>query len=86
MSDRFHPEDPTTTPTIEVSAYIDHALLRREFCETEAEAAAIVAHWEEERGVECEVRDLSATGGDPSAVEVTWENEAVDEYPIEPTA
>lgn len=84
MSDRFRPEDPTTAPTIEVSAYIDHALLRREFCETEAEAAAMVAHWEEERGVECEVRDLSSTSIDPSAAEVAWEEPASVEYPVEP--
>lgn len=84
MSDRFHPEDPTSTPTIEVSAYIDHALLRRDFCETEAEAAAMVAHWEQERGVECEVHDLSAPGGDPTAAEIDVEDGMTADYPLEP--
>lgn len=83
MSELVHPEDPTTTPTIEVSAYIDHRLLRRDFCETEAEAAAMVAHWEEERGVECEVRDLSALDDDPTAAEVDTDDGRTQEYPIE---
>lgn len=83
MSDRFHSEDPTSTPTIEVSAYIDHSLLRRDFCETEAEAAAMVAHWEEEPGVECEVRDLSGPDDDPTAAEIDIDDGTIEEYPIE---
>mgnify|MGYP006955168516 CR=1 FL=1 len=48
------------------------------------EAAAMVAHWEEERGVECEVRDLSATRTDPSASEISRAAEPLPEYSVEP--
>jgi hypothetical protein len=66
-----HPEDPTGTPITEVVVYRDGNEIHRQFAETAGEAAAIVAHWEEERGVECEVIDLSAPR-DESATEVDW--------------
>lgn len=82
MSDLIHPEDPTTTPTIEVSVYLGASLLRRDYCETEPQAAAVISHWEEQPGVECEVRDLSATRSDPSFAEVTWTDPAMD-HPLD---
>ncbi len=74
-----HPEDPSTTPTAEVVVRRDGTEIHRELCESAAEAAAIVAHWEEQRGVECEVANLAA-GADAEAAEVDW-GEAETAYP-----
>lgn len=78
MSDR-HPEDPSDTPTTEVVVRRHGAVIGRHLCESEEEAAAVVAHWEEQRGVECEVVDLTA-GPAEEATEVDWSEPAVD-YP-----
>ncbi|MGF1598306.1 MAG: hypothetical protein ACFCVK_15460 [Acidimicrobiales bacterium] len=77
---RTHPEDPSTTPTVEVVVRRNDVEIHRELCESAEEAAAVVAHWEEERGVECEVLDLSAPV-DPEAAEVDWVEAGAD-YPI----
>jgi hypothetical protein len=65
------PEDPIQTLVVEVIVYRHGTEIARQPCESEEEAAAVVAHWEEERGVTCEVVDLSA-GPDAQASEVDW--------------
>lgn len=85
MSDKEHLHDPSTSPTIEVRVYRGTSLLHNEICETEADAAAVVVHWEERPGVECEVRDLSASPVDFTASEVLLDDASAD-YPFgEPT-
>ena len=69
MSD-LRPEDLGETPTLEVRVYRNDALLHRELCETEADAAAVVEAWEEEPGIECEVDDLSTRRHDAEDLEV----------------
>lgn len=81
MTDSFHSEDPTGTPTIEVRAYRGAALLRRELVETEADAAALVAHLEETAGVVCEVLDLSADRSDDAAGEIGLDDPREEERP-----
>jgi len=81
MTDTFRSEDPTAMPTIEVSMYWGTMVLRRELVETEADAAALVAHWEESRGGECEVLDLSAETSDHTAGEINWEDPRYDDRP-----
>lgn len=73
-----HAGDPTSTPTTEVVVYRDGVEIHRQLCESEADAVAIVAYWEEYQGVECEVSDLSTPQDD--ATEVNWVDEAAD-YP-----
>lgn len=52
------------TPTIEVRVYRDGNLVQRELCETDVEAAAVVAAWSEVDGIVCQVDD-SAAGARP---------------------
>ncbi len=56
-----HNQDPSNTPISAVVVRRDGIEIDRQLCESEEEAAAIIAHWEELPGVECEVVDL-ATG------------------------
>lgn len=81
MTGSFHSEDPTGTPTIEVTAYRGTTVLRRELVETEADAVALVAHLEETVGVVCEVHDLSADRSDPTAGEVSLGDLRQEERP-----
>lgn len=78
MSD-LHPEDPSGTPITEVVVLRHGEEIHRQLCESEAEAAAIIAHWEEQPGVECEVIDLAAGRGEEAA-EIDWTDRAAD-YP-----
>ncbi len=63
-------EERDEAPTLEVRVYRDGALIHRELCESEEDAAAAVERWEEEPGVECEVEDLSASRRDVEVFEV----------------
>ena len=83
MSD-LRPEDFGETPTLEVRAYREGKLVERALCETEEEAADVVAAWEELEGVECVVDDLSAETHDVDSLEP--EREAGDDYPSLPDA
>jgi hypothetical protein len=49
---------PDTAPTVEVKVYRHGALVHRELCESEADAAAAVEQWKEVDGAEFEVDDL----------------------------
>ena len=55
----FTPSELGVSATVEVTVYRHGALVHRELCETEEEAAAIVEEWSELDGVECQVDDLS---------------------------
>ena len=81
MSD-LRPEDFGETPTLEVRAYREGKLVERALCETEEEAADVVAAWEELEGLECVVDDLSAETHDVDSLEP--EREAGDDYPSLP--
>ena len=83
MSER-RPADFGESPTLEVRAYREGKLLERAFCETEQEAADVVAAWEELEGVECVVDDLSAETEDVGSREL--ERDAGDDYPSLPDA
>lgn len=41
MTESFTPDELGITPTIEVTVYRDGDVVRRELCETDAEAAAV---------------------------------------------
>ena len=69
MSD-LRQEDFGVTPTLEVRVYRDGVLVQRVLCETEEDAVATVEAAEEERGVKCEVDDLSAQHHDVDDLEV----------------
>lgn len=76
------PEELGETPTLEVLVYRNGELIHREFCESEDEAADVVATWEESPGVECVVDDVS---GHQHGLE-SFEVEPVDtmaDYPRE---
>ena len=83
MSER-RPADFGESPTLEVRAYREGKLLERAFCETEQEAADVVAAWEELEAVECVVDDLSAETEDVGSREL--ERDAGDDYPSLPEA
>ena len=77
-----HAQDPSDTPITEVVVRRDGVVIHRQPCESEQEAAGIIAHWEELGGVECEVVDL-ATGRDEGATDIDWADPAVDYPPLE---
>jgi hypothetical protein len=52
-------DDGDDAPAIEVRVYRHGALVRREWCESEEQAALVVDAWSELDGVECEVDDLT---------------------------
>ncbi len=72
-----HPQDPSDTPITEVVVWRDGTVVHRELCESEQEAADIIAHWEELAGVVCEVVDL-VTGRDEGAVDIDWSDPVAD--------
>ncbi len=82
MSD-VRPEDLGETPILEARAYRDGALVARELCESEEDAAAFVETWEQEPGIECEVDDLSVPSHDTEVFEV--EPTDLDAYPPDTT-
>jgi hypothetical protein len=57
-----HIEDPVDAQLLEVVVYRHGQEVTRESCPSGPEAAAIVARWEEEPGVTCEIIDLTAAG------------------------
>lgn len=57
MGDVF--DERRETPTVEVRVFRHGALVHRELCESEDQAALVVDEWSELDGVECEVDDLS---------------------------
>jgi hypothetical protein len=73
--------DPSSTPSVEVLVYRGDELVTTELCDSEDDAAEVVARWSEHAGVRCVVRDLSTR-----AVATTYEPDASDEGPIEETA
>lgn len=73
-------QDPSDTPITEVVVLRDGVEIGRYPCESEQEAADIIAHWDELPGVECEVVDVS-TGRDEEATDITWLDPAGD-YPL----
>jgi hypothetical protein len=82
MMDQLRPDELGETPTLEVIVYRDGELVERVRCETELEAAEIVASREETVGVECVVTDLSTPPLDEAAIEV----EPLDDlelYPVD---
>lgn len=70
--------DPSSTPTVEVLVYRGDELVITEWCDSEDEAAEVVARWSEQAGVRCVVRDVSTR-----AVAAAYEPDASDEGPIE---
>ena len=79
MSADPHLQDPSGAPITEVVVVRNGVEIHRQTCESEQEAAAIIAHWEEEPGVECTVVDLS-TGRDEGAADIDWTSPTLD-YP-----
>lgn len=74
-----HLQDPSDTPITEVVVRRDGVEIDRHPCESEQEAADIIANWEELPGVECEVVDR-ATGRDERATDIDWTDPVID-YP-----
>lgn len=75
------------TPTVEVRVYRDGHLVHRELCESDGDAADVVARWEAP-GVTAEVDDLSAVrrildglGDADRADELAEPIELDDDYP-----
>jgi hypothetical protein len=64
----IRPEDTGgETPSVEVRIYHRGRLIASELCESEADAAAVVARWQEEaEGIQFEVADISASAREPS--------------------
>jgi hypothetical protein len=56
MTDEYAPD---STPSIEVSVFRHDELVERRLCESEEEAAEVVAQWSELDDVTCLVDDLS---------------------------
>jgi len=52
-------EERDETPTIEVRVWRHGALVHRELCESEEQAASVVEAWSELEGTECELDDLT---------------------------
>ncbi len=75
----YHPEDAATAPVAEVVVHRNGVEILRRLCESGTEAAAVVAHWEEQPDVTCVVVDLSASSSSDSG-EVDW---AQDDYRVE---
>jgi hypothetical protein len=61
MTEAFSRDEMGATPTIEVTVYRDGAVIHRELCESETDAAAAVEQWSEFG--ECQVDDLSVHHG-----------------------
>lgn len=61
------PSHDREAAVVKVTIYRHGEVIQVELCESADEAADLVASWEETRGVECEVEDLSATVHDSSA-------------------
>jgi hypothetical protein len=80
--DQVRPEELGETPTLEVLVYRRGELVERVLCESEEEAAAVVAAREETEGVECVVTDLSQPPADEAAIEVE-PPDAAELYPVE---
>jgi hypothetical protein len=53
--------DMDSSPTVEVRVFRHGALVHRELCESEAEAATIADWWSELEGVTVEVDDLTVS-------------------------
>jgi hypothetical protein len=71
----------TFGPATEVLVYRGDELVTTEWCDSEDDAAEVVARWSEQPGVRCVVHDLSTR-----AVTTTYEPDASDEGPIEGSA
>ncbi len=69
----------SSAPITQVVIRRDGIEIGRQLCESEQEAAAIIAHWEEQRGVECEVVDLT-TQHDEGTADLDWTDPETD-YP-----
>jgi hypothetical protein len=77
----IRPEEVGNPPAIvEVRVFRDGDLVTRARCESEEEAAALVAAWEEYEHVTCEVVDFAAALSEASAFEVA-PVDAGDAYP-----
>lgn len=75
-----HLQDPSGAPITEVVVIRRGVEILRQSCESEQEAADIIAHWEEQPGVECEVVDLT-TGREEGAADIDWTDLSLD-YPV----
>ncbi|MDH3299451.1 MAG: hypothetical protein OES24_02990 [Acidimicrobiia bacterium] len=74
-----HVQDPGSAPITEVVVVRNGVEILRQPCESEQEAADIIAHWEEQPGVECAVVDLT-TGREEGSADIDWTDPAID-YP-----
>jgi hypothetical protein len=69
------------TPTLQVNVYEHGHLVTTVACESAGEAADVVAQWEEQEGIECEVEDLSIRHGGADVLSPEPEDVlAEDEY------
>ncbi len=75
-----HLQDPSDAPITEVVVLRHGVEIHRQSCESEQEAADIIAHWEEQPGVECEVVDLT-TGREEGTADIDWTDLSLD-YPM----
>lgn len=71
------------TPTIEVRVYRHGALIERELCESEQEAARLVETWSEFDDVTCQVDDLSFHHRPGDVLEPEPAELAEEDYPHE---
>jgi hypothetical protein len=66
-------------PALELRIYLHGVLLERHPCESEIEAAELLAAWENEPGIRCVITDLSAGLGQAESEELDVDD--VDAYP-----
>jgi hypothetical protein len=67
------------TPTLEVRVLRDGVLVKRELCETDDEANAVVDAWSEVEGVVCQVEDLTRSDAPAGVLDPRpWEVDAED--------
>ena len=77
------------SPTIEVRVYRHGERWQTELCDTEEEAAEVVARWSEVDGVRCEVDDLTVHHEpgqvfEPEPALLDEDDEEYDEHAVEP--
>jgi hypothetical protein len=80
--DELRPRELGETPALEVIVYRDDEVVERVRCDSELEAAEVVAAWVEVVGVRCVVTGFSEPSGEGAASEVEPLDD-VELYPVD---
>jgi hypothetical protein len=76
-------EERGEIPVIEVRVFRHGALVHRELCESEEQAALVVDDWAELDGVVCEVDDLTVRHGPDDILAPEPAELDEDDYPVQ---